>query len=64
MTQITDEELRQEIQEIVKAKRAEERLLTSPYGDPKEFGQRLAVELFEKYVKGSDDRESNRSESD
>lgn len=64
MTGITDEELRREIQDIVKARRVEEQSLTSPYEDPQEFGRRVAVELFEKYVKGSDDRKSNRSESD
>ena len=53
MTQLTDEELRQEIQEIVKAKRAEERSLLTPYDDPGEFGRRVARETFKKYVQSS-----------
>ena len=64
MTQLTDEELRQEIQELVKAKRAEERSLITPYDDPREFGRRVAREAFEKYVKGSDSQTSSESPTD
>ena len=58
MTQLTDEELRQEIQELVKAKRAEERSLITPYDDPGEFGRRVARETFEKYVQSSNEQAS------
>ena len=64
MIGVTDDELRREIHDIAKARRVEEQMLTSPYEDPQEFGRRVAVELFEKYVKGSDDRESSSSEAD
>lgn len=63
MTQITDEELRQEIQEIVKAKRAEERSLMTPYDDPREFGRRVARETFEKYVQSSSEQAADKKDA-
>ncbi len=64
MTQMTDEELRREIEDLVKARRVEEELLSSPYEDPREFGRRVAREAFEKYVKGSDGQTSSESPTD
>ena len=64
MTRLTDEELRQEIQDIVKARRIKEQSFTSPYEDSGEFGRRVAVKLFEKYVKGVDGQESSKDETD
>lgn len=63
MTQITDEELRQEIQEIVKAKRAEERSLMTPYEDPREFGRRVARETFEKYVQSPSEQAADKKDA-
>lgn len=34
-----------------------------PYEDPREFGRRVAIELFEESVKESDDRGSSGSET-
>lgn len=47
MTRMTDEELRQEIEDLVK-RQVEERSLIPSHEDPREFGRRFARETFEK----------------
>lgn len=64
MTGMINDKSLQETPDLVKAKRAVERSSMVPYEDPREFGRRVAVELFEKYVKDSDDQTSNESEAD
>ena len=57
MTRLTEEELRQEIEDLVK-RQAEEQSLIPPYEDPREFGRRVARETFEKRMKASNQRAS------
>lgn len=64
MTRMTDNKSLQEIQDLAEAKRAVERSSIAPYEDPREFGRRIAVELFEKYVKDSGDQSSSASDDD
>lgn len=62
MTRITDEELRQEIEALVK-RRVEEQSLLTPYEDPREFGRRIARETFEKRVEASNERTSGSDDT-
>ena len=64
MTRTTNYESLQDIQDFMEAKRAAERSSIAPYEDPREFGRRVAVEIFEKCVKESDGQESSESETD
>lgn len=64
MTGMINDKSLQETSDLVKAKRAVERSSMVPYEDPREFGQRVAIELFEKYVKNSDDQTSSEGEAD
>lgn len=59
MTRTTDDKLLQEIQDLAEARQAAER-----YEEPMEFGRRMAVEIFEKYVKKPDSQESGTSPTD
>lgn len=56
MTRMTDEELRHEIETLVK-RRVEEQSLRLDE-DPREFGRRIARETFEKRVQASNERDS------
>ena len=62
MTRMTDEELRQEIEALVK-RRVEEQSLLTPYEDPREFGRRIARETFEKRVEASNERTSGSDDT-
>lgn len=57
MTRMSDEELRHEIEALVK-KRVEEQSLRLLDEDPIEFGRRIARETFEKRVQASNERAS------
>ena len=59
MTRTTDDKSLQEIQELAEARQAAER-----YDEPVELGRRMAVEIFEKYVKKPDGQESSTSPTD
>ena len=59
MTRTTDDKLLQEIQDLAEARQAAER-----YEEPMEFGRRMPVEIFEKYVKKPDSQESSTSPTD
>ena len=62
MTRMIDEELRQEIEALVK-RRVEEQSLLTPYEDPREFGRRIARETFEKRVEASNERTSGSDDT-
>ena len=64
MTQMDIEEMPQELQDLIKEIHLGEHSLIIPYDDPREFGRRLAVKLFEKHVKGLDGQESSTSETE
>lgn len=57
MPRLTEEELRQEIEDLVR-RQMEEQSLIPPYEDPREFGRRVARETFERRVKASNERAS------
>ena len=53
MAQMTDDKIRQEMQEIIRRRRVARQIYEppSPYGDdPGEFGRRVARETFNKHV--------------
>lgn len=52
MTRLTDEELHQEVEALVK-RQMEEDSLIPPYEDPREFGRRIARETFKKRIKSA-----------
>ena len=58
MTRLTDEELRQEVEALVK-RQMEEDSLIPPYEDPREFGRRIAREMFEKRIKSAENLASD-----
>lgn len=58
MPRLTDEELRQEVEAMVK-RQMEEDSLIPPYEDPREFGRRIAREMFEKREKATENRASD-----
>lgn len=64
MTGMINDKALQETPDLVKAKRAVERSSMVPYEDPQEFGRRVAIELFEKHVKNSEDPASSESGPD
>lgn len=64
MTRGAEETFRPEFRGLSKVSRRGKVSKDIPYEDPREFGQRVAVELFEKYVKDSDDQSSSASDDD
>ena len=59
MTKMTEDKSLQEIQDLAEARQAAEQ-----YEEPVEFGRRMAVEIFEKYVKNLGNQESSTSTTD
>lgn len=64
MTRGAEETFRQEFRGLSKVSRRGKVSKDIPYEDPREFGRRVAVELFEKYAKESDGQESSESKTD
>ena len=58
MPRLTDEELRREIEALVKRQMEEDSLIPS-HEDPREFGRRIAREMFEKRVKATENMASD-----
>lgn len=59
MTKMTEDKSLQEIQDLAEARQAAEQ-----YEEPVEFGRRMAVEIFEKYVKNLGNQEPSTSPTD
>ena len=65
MTPRSEERFRQELRGLSKvSQRGKIAKNPPPYEDPREFGRRVAVELFEESLKESDDQRSSGGEID
>lgn len=65
MTPRAEKRFRQELRGVSKAsQRGKIAKSPPPYEDPREFGRRVAIELFEESVRESDDRGSIGGETD
>lgn len=62
MTRGSEETFRQKFRGLSKVSQRGKVSKDIPYEDPREFGRRVAVELFEKYAKESGSQESSEGE--